>query len=192
MRPAPLLLLVPLVLASLGFSAMAPQTPSSAHVWRQSQKTDAARGITYTQFTLTGKFPKPPQPEVTNRPALVVDCAPNKRSRESKFASAELLVGVPLKIDYVEPSEIRGTSYYPKVAVRYRVDDAKEEQENWDPGTDKASTSLSKDVLKKILRAHTLQITASDDKGSPIVMQFDMPDSKPVETSCHLNDSKKK
>jgi hypothetical protein len=191
MKPDPLLLLVPLALASLGFSALPPQQPSSAQVWRQSQKTSSARGTPYTRFTLAGKFLKAPQGDVSNRPAFVVDCAPGGGTRKGKFAAANLLIGTPMKIDYVEPQEIHGTSYYPKISVRYRIDDAKEEEEKWTPGTDKTSATIPKDWLKKILRAHTVEITAEDDRGSQLEMQFDMPNSPPVEDACSVDNPKK-
>ena len=189
MKPTPLVLLVPLMLASFGFSTMAQQTPS---VWRQSQKTDAASETTYTRFTLAGKFLKSSQVTVPNRPAIVLDCGPSLRSRRSKgrFLSRNLLVGTTLKIVYVEPEEIHGTSYYPKVSVRYRVDDAKEEVEEWPAGTEKTSASIPAGSLKKMLRAHTVEITAQDDRGLPIVMQFDMPDPTPVEAGCAVDDHK--
>ena len=100
MKPGPLLLLAAFVVASFGFSAMAQQQPgTTAHVWRQSQKTDS-RGTTFTRLTLAGKFLKaPPQGDLANRPALVVDCVPPKESHKSKgkFESASLLVGTTLK-----------------------------------------------------------------------------------------------
>jgi hypothetical protein len=193
MKPAPLLLLVSLTFASSVFSAMPAQLPSPAHVWRQSQRTDAAAGTTYTRFTLVGKFLKTPEGDVSNRPALVVDCIPGKGSgrAKGKFESASLLVGTNLKIDYVEPVEIHGTSYYPKVSVRYRMDDAKDEEEKWSPGTDKASASVPKDSFKKILRTQSVDITAADDHGSQIVMKFDMPDPTPVEGACNVDDREK-
>jgi len=193
MKPALLLLLVPLALALFGFSSMAPQQPSSAHVWQQSQKTDAVRETTYTQFTLEGKFLAPPPGGVSNRPALVLDCIPGKESHRPKgrFVGANFLAGTTLKIDYVEPEEIHGTSYYPKVSVRYRMDNAKEELEQWSAGTEKTSASIPAGSLKKMLRGHTVEITADDDRGLPVVMQFDMPDPTPVEAGCAVDDHKR-
>ena len=186
MKPTPLVLLVPLAMASLGLNAMTPQQPP---VWRQSQKTDAAAGTTYTRFTLAGKFLKSPQGDVPNRPAIVLDCAPGRGSHPHKgrLLSGNLLVGAPLKIVYVEPEEIHGTSYYPKVSIHYRLDNAKEEIEKWSSGTEKASASIASGALKKMLRAHTVEITADDDHGSPVVMQFDMPDPTPVEAGCGVD-----
>jgi hypothetical protein len=189
MKPTPLLLLVLLAWGSCGFAQPAPQQPVTAHVWRQSQNTDAARAMTYTRFTLVGKFLTPPQDVVANRPALAVDCIPAKESHSSKgrFLAGTLLVGTPLKIIYVEPEEIHGTSYYPKVAVRYRTDEAKEESEKWSPGTEKTSASVPKESLKKILRARTVAITAEDERGSPIAMQFDLSDPAAVEAGCNVD-----
>jgi hypothetical protein len=190
MKPTPLVLLVPLAMASFGFTAMAPQQSS---VWRQSQKTDAAGGTTYTRFTLAGKFLKSPPGDVpNNRPSLLLDCAPGRGSHPHKgrLLSGNLLVGAALKIVYVEPEEIHGTSYFPKVSISYRVDNAKEETEKWSAGTEKASASVPSGSLKKMLRAHTVEITADDDHGLPVVMQFDMPDPTPVEAGCGVDDHK--
>jgi hypothetical protein len=191
MKPAPLLLLVSITCSSLGSAQPAPQQPSSTHLWRQSPKTDAANTMTYTRFTLVGRFLTPPHDQVANRPALAVDCIPPKGSRPSKakFLAANLLVGTALKIVYVEPEEIRGMSYYPKVAVRYRTDDAQEEEaRNWSSGTDKTSAAIPKDSLKKMLRAHTVAVTAHDSDGAEIAMQFDMPDPRVVEDGCNVDE----
>ena len=191
MKPTSLVLLVPLTLASLGFSAMAPQQPP---VWRQSQKSDAARAITYTRFTLTGKFVKSPsEGDAANRPAFVLDCIPGKGSHPHKgrFLAGNFLVGTGLKIDYVEPEEIHGTSYFPMVSIQYRLDDAKEEREKWSAGTDKTSASIPAGWLKKMLRAHSVELTAADDHGSPLVMRFDIPDPTPVEQGCGMDERKK-
>ena len=190
MKPTPLVLLVALALASFGFSTTAPQEPS---VWRQSQKADAAAETTYTRFTLAGKFLKSPEGAVPNRPAFVLDCAPGEESHlpKDRYLAGNLLVGTTLKIVYVEPEEIHGTSYYPKVSVHYRMDNAKEELENWPAGTDKTSASIPKDSLKKMLRAHTVEIIADDNRGLPVVMHFDMPDPTSVEAACAVDDHKR-
>ncbi|HLM82094.1 MAG TPA: hypothetical protein VK302_15935 [Terriglobales bacterium] len=105
--------------------------------------------------------------------------------------AGNLLVGTTLKIVYIEPEEIHGTSYYPKVSVRYRMDNAKEELEQWSAGTEKTSASIPAGSLKKMLRGHTVEITADDDRGLPVVMQFDMPDPTPVEAGCAVDDHKR-
>jgi len=191
MKPALLFLVLPLALVSFGFSTTAPQQAPPAHVWRQSIKTDAARGTAYDQYTLTGKFLKAPQRgDFSNRPALVVDCNPPKESRngKGKFEGMSLLVGTSVKIHYVEPEEIHGTSYYPKVFVQYRRNDGKDEKEQWAPGSDKTSISIPKDALKKFLRAQTIDITVIDESGSPIVMKFDMADPTLVEQGCNVDE----
>jgi hypothetical protein len=159
-------------------------------VWRQSQKTDASRGLTFAQFTLMGKFLKAPQHggDISNRPALVVDCNPKKDSHKGKFESASLLIGANLKIIYVEPEEIHGTSYFPMVLIHYRVNDAKDEEDKWSPGSDKTAVAVPKDAFKKILRAQTVDITVNEDSGSEITMKFEIPDSKSVEDACNVDD----
>src|ERR1700683_1655765 len=195
MKASSLVLLVPLALASYGFRATAQQPAA----WQQSQKTDAAAGTEFTRFTLAGKFVKSPQGDVTNGPTLALDCVPGKESyrHKSRFVGGNLVVGSPLKVHYVEPEEIHGTSYYPKVSIRYRLDGAKEEVEKWSPGTDKTSVSVAVsasipgDAVKKMLRAHTVEITAEDAGGAPVVIQFDMPNPATVEEGCNVDEPKK-
>jgi hypothetical protein len=184
MKSTPLHLLLLLAWATLGFTQSAPQ-------WRLSQGTDAARTYTYTRFTLAGKFlTSPPQGHATNHPSLVVDCIPAKESPRGKgtFLTGNLLVGIDLKILYVEPEEIRGTSYYQKVEIRYHTDTKDEQQDKWSAGNDKDSASIPRDALKDILHAHTLAITADDAQGSQIAMQFDIPDPTPVEEACNVDE----
>ena len=182
MKPTALFLLLPLALGSFGLSLMAPQQPSSKQGWQQSQQTDAAREITYTHFTLAGKSSQ-------GRPSLVLDCLPAKESYrgKGKILNANLLVGTPLKVEYVEPEEIHGTSYFRMVTVRYRIDDGKEEVDKWSLGSDKASTAIPKEALKKILRAHSVEINVKDERGSPVTMHFDVPNPTSVEETCNVD-----
>jgi hypothetical protein len=147
--------------------------------------------MTFTRFTLAGKFLTSPHDQVANRPALTMDCIPGTGSHPSKgkFLTGNLLVGTTMKIIYVEPEEIHGTSYEQNVAVRYRTDDVQDEaRENWSPGTEKTSAAIPKDSLKKILRARTVAITVDDEHGSSVAMQFDMPDPAQVEEACNVDE----
>jgi hypothetical protein len=190
MKSTSLLLLVPLAWAACSVADPAPQQPSSAHAWQQSQKSDAEHTLTFTRFTLAGKFAAPPPAEGAHRPTLALDCIPGEGThpRRGKFLAANLLVGTALKIVYVEPEEIHGTSYFPKVAVRIHADDAKDMEGKWMAGTEKTSASVPKDSLKTILRAHAVTITAEDDRGSQVTMHFDMPDPTLVEEGCNVDE----
>ena len=189
MKPSPLLLLASLAWASCGFAQQSPPQPQSAQAWQQSQNSDAARTYTYQRFTLVGKFLTPPHDPAANRPALAVDCIPGSSSHHPKgeFLAANLLVGSGLKIVYVEPEEVRGTSYYPKVAVRYNADGTKDKEDKWSVGADKISAAIPKDALKEFLRAHRVAINLDDDQGSQVAMQFDLPDATLVAHSCNVN-----
>lgn len=134
-----------------------------------------------------GKFVNPPAGDSSSRPSLVVDCGTYNRSHKSKFARGTLVVGDPLKIDWVEPEEIHGISYFPKVSVLYRLNDAKEEKEDWTPSADKTSASFPKGSLEKMLRARTVEITAEDARGSQVAMEFDMPNGAVVEQGCDVD-----
>jgi hypothetical protein len=190
-KPNLVFLFLPLALASLASSTTSSQQQSSSQAWKQTQRTDAVRGA-YTRFTLVGKFLKSPQgDDASNQPAMVVDCSTYNRSHRSKFWRGSLVVGDPLKIEWVEPEQIEVMSYYPKVAVVYRLNDGKEQKEDWTPGTAKTSASFPKSSFEKILRAQTLELTADDNHGSQVVMQFDLPDPTPVEQSCDVDVHKK-
>ena len=188
-----LLLLVPLTCPTFGIAASAPQQPSSGLVWQQSDRTNTADAFTFSRFTLVGQFLTPLRDSVRNRPALVVDCIPAKESPRGRgtFLAGNLLVGTTLKIVYVEPEEIRSINYFPKVPVRYHTDNAKDENHKWSPGPDGTSASIDKGLLKKILRARTFGITADDNRGSPVAMQFDIPDPTLVEAACHIDEQKR-
>src|SRR6202050_2242470 len=191
MKAASIFWLLPLACPSFAVSSIAQQQRSSSTPeWRQTQMTDPVRGQ-YARYTLAGKFQQAPAGDSTNRPALVIDCGTYNRSHKSKFFRGTLVVGDPLKIDWVEPEQIEGISYFPKVDVVYRLNDAKEEKEEWTPSTDKTSASFSKGSLEKILRAHAVEINAQDKNGSPIAMQFEMPDPTPVEQGCEVDEHKK-
>jgi hypothetical protein len=186
MRSTRLLALVALLCASLAFPTRSQQqAASTGQAWRQTQLTD---GAPRTLFTLTGKFLKRPAGEGSNPPLLAVECGRGRGSR-GKLINGNLQVGVPLKVNYVEPTEIHGTSYYPKVFVQVRVDDeAKKEKRQWTPGKDKTSAVFSKYSLKKMLGARTVEVTTQDDAGDDVVMQFDVPsDSKAVEEGCDVD-----
>src|SRR5579862_4712102 len=189
MRPASIFLILPLAFASFAFSAVTPQEPST-HEWRKTERTDALRGD-YARYTLVGKFLQAPAGDSTSRPSLVVDCGTYNRSHKSKFFRGTLVVGDPLKIDWVEPEEIHGIDYFPKVDVVYRLNDAKEDKEQWTPSTDKTSASFSKNSLEKMLRAHTVEITAQDQGGAAVVMQFEIPESSIIGQACEVDQHKK-
>ena len=188
MKSTPLLALVPLLWASLALTTTAQQQTSSGQAWRQTQVTE---GPASTRFSLTGKFLKRPAGDVSNPPVLAIDCGKGRGSK-GKLVSGNLQAGVPLKINYVEPTEIHGTSYYPKVFVQVRLnDEAKKDKRQWTQGKDKTSAVFAKYSLKRMLSSHTVEITTQDEAGDDIVMQFDVPsDSKAVEAACDVDTKK--
>jgi hypothetical protein len=185
----PLSLSVLLACTSFGMAQPAPQ-PAAARGWQPSQRTDPAQTYTFTRFTLVGRFASAPNEKIGDRPALTIDCIPGTAPHpKGRYLAADLLVGSEVKIVYVEPEEIHGMSYYPKVDVRYRADDAKGwERDQWSAGADKASASVPGAVLKRILRAHTLAITVDGRQGAQLLMRFDIPDPTPVEEACNMDE----
>ena len=153
--------------------------------------TDPAQTYSFARFTLLGRFTNASNDKSGTRPTLTLDCIPGSPSHtKGHYLDATLLVGLKLKIVYVEPEEIHGISYYPKVDVRYRVDQAKdEERDQWSAGADKASASVPKEVVKQLLRAHSLSISvAADDHGSLLQLQFDLPEPTLVEQACNVDE----
>jgi hypothetical protein len=177
-------------LSSAASSAQSSSTPAApATQWRRTEKDDPNRGRTLIQFTLRGQFVKPPRAEASNRPAILVSCAPNERNAsEGRFSDAELLVGFVVKIDYVEPLELTtGTSYNRDVDVRLRIDDAKDRERQWPAGADKSSASIPKDAVKEMLRAHAVVMTVREIDAGNVQMRFDMPDPSQVEKACDIS-----
>lgn len=189
MRGARRLSLLATLMAGISFSTAAQQKNGSTTGWVQTRKTDPGRENFYVQFTLAGKFITRPK-DSAGPPTITVNCHP-KGSR-GKFIVASVNPGTLLTIQYVEPPQITaGISYYPKVDVRYRLDDGKEEKVQWAPNSDKTAITLAKDDLKKVLRAHTAQFTAIESHGGEVSMQFDIADPTQVETVCDLPAHKK-
>jgi hypothetical protein len=187
MKLNPLLLLLPLAWPSLALSEPAPQQ-TTAHVWQQSQRTNAADGSAYTRFTLVGTFLTPQQAAAADRPALVMDCVTGSESHsKGKLRAGALLIGPAVKIIYVEPEEIHAISYFPMVDIHLRSDDSKEEKQQWSAGAEKTSAFIPRDSLKKILRARTVAITADNEQGSKVTMRFDIPDPTLVEEGCNVD-----
>jgi hypothetical protein len=188
MKLTRLLMLSSLTLLFAAFSTAGEQETPPSSGWQQTQKADATHST--AQFALAGKFLTPPQKDPGSPPLLLVNCKPLRSRR--KFSAASVNVGTQLKVEYVEPDEIKaGMSYYPKVSVGYRLDDGKEEKAQWAPGTEKISASVPKPVLEKMLRSHTVQMKVADNHGGEIAMQFDIPDSTAVGTTCDLPISNK-
>jgi hypothetical protein len=186
------LLLVPLAWIS-GALAQSPTPPD--HEWRQSQHRDAANTYTFTRFVLAGRFLTPLPGHPADRPALRLDCITPSEAQRSKLLAADLLVGTPLKMVYVEPEEIRGTNFFPKVAVRYDTDGSAQEEHHWAAGTDrvptgepsdKTSATIPADALKKMLDAHTVVISVDSKQRVPVKLRFDIPDSASIRANCDM------
>jgi hypothetical protein len=181
------LLLIALLLGTSTFTTSARQAAAAASGWRASQDTDN-RGTAYNQFSLTGKFIKEPRGGSSDPPSLEVRCKPPKGGGQAggKFLSATIRIGAPVKVDWVEPEVIHGTSYFPKVGVRYRLDERKEIREELSPGNEKGSASVPKNSTKQLLRARSILMTVVDPSGADIKIQFDISDPSQVENACSL------
>jgi hypothetical protein len=186
------LLPIAFLLGTVTFTTPAHQAAASASEWRASQDTDN-RGTVYNQFSLTGKFIKEPPGGGSDPPTFVVRCKAPKGGGQAggKFLSASIRIGAPVKVDWVEPEVIHGTSYFPKVGVRYRLDEAKEYREELSPGNEKGSASVPKNSTKQLLRARSILMTVVDPSGADIKLQFDISDPAQVENACSLGHRKR-
>ncbi len=206
MKTTLLLLLAPLACPAFSHAESASQQSSSGLAWQQSERTNTADAYTFSRFTLVGKYLTPLRDAPPNRPALVVDCIPAKESPRGRgtLLAGNLLVGTNLKVRYDEseeiPSGISGMFYFPKIAVRYRIDDAKKEERDqwsptsakteyqWTPESDRTAASIPKHSLEEILRARNVVITTNDEHGRKVVVRFDMPDPTLVEKVCRVDE----
>jgi hypothetical protein len=178
-------LAIPTAAQKKAAAALAPQDTG----WVQTKKNDPERTNPLVQFTLTGKILTQTQKNASVPPPTIsVTCHP-KGSR-GRFMSAHINLGTLLDVKYVEPQEIKGTSYDPKVDVRYRLDDGKEEKVQWNPTLDKNSVSLAKDDLRRLLASHSVQYTMNENPSGEISVQFDLPDSTQLQSVCELSPKK--
>jgi hypothetical protein len=182
-----------LLLALSSFSSPAKQAGNSSPGWVKTSQSSDASGNTVAHFAATGRFNKPPGGENPSPPSFAVDCRPDIQSRplRDKFSEGSLRVGTPLKIEWVEPEVVHGIGYYPKVTVRYRLDDSKATGSLWAAGADKSSALFTKDMLKKLLRAKTVMIEVRDNQENVISMHFDLADADPVAAACGVAPRKK-
>jgi hypothetical protein len=179
MKTTSFALLALLTCSTYALAQSAPQAPG----WHERSETNAADSYKYTNYMLAGEYAS--QSATGAAPTLVVSCVPATDSGRGKFLSANLVAGMPLKIDMVEPEEIHGMNYFPKVKVEYRADGGSQHV-NWSPGTDKASATIPKEDLRRLLRAHSVAIDARDAQGADVAMRFDMPDSASIRAACSL------
>ena len=110
----PVSLVLSLVLTSVTFPALAQQQATSAPAWQQSLRNDPSRDYAYTRFTLPGRFVKPAADAATPAPTLTLDCVTARDSHPltGRVLAANVSAGSALKVVYVEPLEIHGTSYF--------------------------------------------------------------------------------
>lgn len=178
--------LLPFLLALSSFSLLARQADNSSSGWVKTSQSSDASGNTVAHFAATGRFIKPPGGENPSPPSLDVDCRPDIQPRplRDKFSEGSLRVGTPLKIEWVEPQVVHGIGYYPKVSIRYRIDDSKATRSQWAAGADKSSAVFTKDMLKKLLRAKTVMMEVRDKQENVISMHFDLAGADPVAAAC--------
>lgn len=181
------LLLLAFLTLPLSVRAQEPSHPS--HGWQKTDKPDPVRGSPATQFTLTGRFLDPPRGNVPGPPSIVLSCAISKHGG-GKFLSGYVQAGTPLKVEFVEPTEIHGTSYYQEITVEYHVDNEKPQNVQWSPRSDKTSVALDKDAIKKILRGRELVLSMEEPFESHVVIHFDVPDSTDVLNACGIREHK--
>ena len=206
MKTTLLLLLAPLACPAFSHAESASQQSSSGLAWQQSERTNTADAYTFSRFTLVGKYLTPLRDALPNRPAFVLDCVPAQESPRGKgtLLAGNLLVGTNLKVMYVEsediPSGLSGMFYYPRIAVQYRIDNARKDEHDqwsptsaqsdyqWLPGSTQSSASIPKHSLEEILRARNVVITTNDEHGGKVVVRFDMPDPTLVEKVCRVDE----
>lgn len=182
-------LLAPAALAVLATSLLA-QNPAASANWQKAERFDSGRNLTLTEFTLTGRFTSPPRGNAPGPPSIVLDCLPHKHGDEGKFLSGWVQVNSPLRIRFVEPTEIRNNSYNQEVFVTWHVASEKPRNAQWPPRSDKTSATLDKETVKKLLGDHQLGISMEEPFESEIVMQFDVPDSVDVLNACGIREHK--
>ena len=144
----------------------------------------------YARFTLVGKFLKSPPGDNAIESALLWSwtVALTIGLTSPSCWRGSLVVGDPLKIDWVEPEQIEVMSYYPKVAVVYRPERRQGRiKKIGRPEQMETSASFPKTSAEKILRAQTLEITAKEQPRIPGHHAiWESPDPTSVEQTCDV------
>jgi len=171
-------------------SACVAQTPPPGQ-WERTEKTDALRGTSYSQFVLAGTFLTPPKHD-SGTPVFVLRCVPGEHSRgwheykNGKFLDAYVTVGAV--VDHASG-----------VWVSYRLDDGKIHKDSWGAGTDGTAIFPDEIQLNTLLYGHFMPhkegtggpvhkivIAVNEFLGAEIVMQFDVPDPTPAAEACGI------
>jgi hypothetical protein len=171
---------------------------AQAPTWVRSEKVDALRNSSYTQFELLGKFLVAPRSSSRAQPVIVVQCqAGHHRKTNGGFISGWIDTGAVLD----SQTGHNGGSYLP---VEFRLDSGKLQSENWGISTDFSSIEMAQIFcwdcnLANLLYGHTMWhkpgtsdqihkviIGVAEHLGSEIQMQFDMPDPTEVADVCGI------
>jgi hypothetical protein len=161
--------------------------------WQKDEKTDALRETHYLQFSLPGRFLRPPRQPDPPPPKLVLQCLPGEHSVGNHlFANGKRLASY-LFVGPVLDSHLTG------LVVQYRLDGGKVETERWGISTDFSSTFFDGTTLNNLIYGHAiahkensnapvrkLVIAADEFIGGEVVMQFDLPDPDPMAEACGL------
>jgi hypothetical protein len=172
--------------------------------WHREQKTDP-HDVSFTQFSLTGKFLTPPQDASNTNPTMFVRCIPGSDRHGhtgGKFIAGYIFVGGHVSYDVSES----GASFVP---VEFRLDDGKLQSERWGRSTDPFAVFFSDptcaacgsgyEVFANLLYGHhTLRkqetnpqvrkivIGVDEVLGGEVTMQFELPDATEVAEACGI------
>jgi hypothetical protein len=189
--------------------ADAPATPTIPTTWQRMEKTDPLRGITYTQFSLAGKFLTAPTNSPNAIPVMIVHCTPgrdkkgNRGYTNGKFKDGYIHVGSVMDSSVDEG----GASF---VYAKFRLDDGKLQTEQWGRSKNFSAIFFSHptcgllcgggyDIFANLLYGHAIYhkentnpqvrkvvIGVDEYLGGEVVMQFDMPDATDVAEACGI------
>lgn len=167
--------------------------PAFSQEWKKEEKTDPLRETRFLQFSLEGKYLRPPSKaaELTS-PLMVIRCAPGRFAfghARGKFLEGYVVVGG------VVDSNMQGVRE--GLNVQFRLDDRKLQAGQWSHSTDFSALFFSDMTFNNLLYGHLLPhkentgpqvykvvIGASEFLGGEVVMQFDMPDATEVADAC--------
>ena len=171
------------VLLEIACAAFLASNPIQAQDWYASEKVDLLTDVKSTEFTLVGKFIKPPIRGV-GVPRLVVQCDHGSGSRSGRRAASYLVVSAVLQ----------------STSVNFRIDDGKPQTGfNWKLSSDLSSAFFDAPDLTEFLYGHMfkhkidagkpvhkLVIVMTEYAAGSVAMQFDMPDPTEVAKACGI------
>lgn len=169
---------------AIGLLLIASASAQEPTGWRYVKVDDPLHSKVHDKFVLDGRYLTPPRTTVQGfAPSIVVVCSDGKLENTYVNVGAVIVSGGAITGNPSLDTSIIMTNLR---LIEARLDGKKVKVFSDPSGvsTDHTAVFIANSQLKKVLTAHQVILGVDEYLGSQVVMQFDMPDSSPVVTTC--------